>query len=114
MDTDIRLAVTRNLKELFVNRPELRTSGAVKQVFELLESKKEQFDPRAFLTPLMDTVMYGTIPNDDVLAICNCIEAGVREAIGTLIVEFGSVGRAPLVETVTLEEMAQRYRKAGI
>ena len=114
VDTDIRLAVTRNLKELFVRRPELRTSGAVKQVFELLESNTDKFDPRVFLTPLMNTVMYGDITNDDVRAVCDGIEAGVREAIGTLIVEFGSVGRAPLVEAVTLEEMAQRYRKAGI
>ena len=114
VDTDIRLAVTRNLKELFVCRPELRASSAVKQVFELLESNPDKFDPRVFLTPLMDTVMYGNIPNEDVNAVCSCIEAGVREAIGTLIVEFGSVGRAPLVEAVTLEEMAQRYREVGI
>ena len=43
-----------------------------------------------------------------------CIEKGVREVVGTLIVEFDSVGKAPLVEQVTLEEMAERYRKAGI
>jgi hypothetical protein len=29
-------------------------------------------------------------------------------------VECGSVGKARLVETVTLDEMAERYRKAGI
>ena len=36
---------------------------------------------------------------------------GVREAVGTLIVEFGSVGRAPLVELAGLDEMAARYAK---
>ena len=39
------------------------------------------------------------------------IEKGVKEAIGTLIVEFGSYGKAPLVEMTSLEEMAERYRK---
>ena len=38
----------------------------------------------------------------------------VKEVVGTLIVEFGCVGKAPLVERVTLDEMAERYRKDGI
>ena len=42
------------------------------------------------------------------------IEKGVKEAVGTLIVDFDSYGKAPLVENVTLDEMAERYRKAGI
>ena len=42
------------------------------------------------------------------------LERGVKEVVGTLIVEFGSFGKAPLVEQVSLEEMAERYRKAGI
>ena len=39
---------------------------------------------------------------------------GVKEAVGTLIVDFDSYGKAPLVENVSLDEMAERYRKAGI
>ena len=114
VDTDIRLAVTRNMKELFANRPQLRTSPSIGGVYSLLEQHPEQFDPRAFLPPIMDTVMYGTVPDADVAAICDCIEKGVHEVVGTLIVEFGSVGKAPLIERVTLDEMAERYRKAGI
>lgn len=112
VDTDIRLAVTRNLKELFAQKPALQKSGAIGGIFELMEAKLEQFDPRAFLAPIMDTVMYGSIPDDDVRQVCGCIERGVKEAVGMLIVEFGSVGKAPLVEQVTLDEMAQRYRKS--
>ena len=114
VDTDIRLAVTRNLKELFAQRPELQASASIGGIYERLQAKPEQFDPRAFLQPIMDTVMYGTVPDDDVRAVCGCIERGVKEAVGTLIVEFGSVGKAPLVEPVGLDEMAWRYRKAGI
>lgn len=114
VDTDIRLAVTRNLKELFASRPELQSSASVGEIYRLLEEKPEQFDPRAFLPPIMDTVMYGNVPDGDVAAVCGCIERGVHEAVGTLIVEFGSVGKAPLVERVTLDEMAERYRKEGI
>ena len=59
VDTDIRLAVTRNMKELFVKYPELRTSASIGEIYELLEAKKSQFDPRVFLPPIMDTVMKG-------------------------------------------------------
>ena len=114
VDTDIRLAVTRNMKELFHNQPALRQSESIGGIYKLLEEKKSAFDPRAFLPPIMDTVMYGNVPDADVAAIVDCVERGVREVVGTLIVEFGSVGHAPQVERVTLDEMAQRYRKAGI
>ncbi|RKJ02337.1 ketose-bisphosphate aldolase [bacterium D16-54] len=111
VDTDIRLAVTRNMKELFAEYPEKRTSASIGGIYELLETKKNQFDPRAFLPPIMDTVMYGNIPDEDVAAIVDCVERGVKEVVGTLIVQFGSFGKAPLVEQVSLDEMAERYKK---
>lgn len=114
VDTDIRLACTRNLKELFRDRPELRTSEFVGGVYERMEAKKSAFDPRAFVEPIYDTIMHGNVPNEDVAAVVDCLERGLKEVVGTLIVEFGSVGKAPLVEMVTLDEMAERYRKAGI
>lgn len=114
VDTDIRLAVTRNLRELFWYNPELRQHESIKPIYELLQTKTADFDPRVFLPPIMDTVMYGNVPNDDVAKIVECIEKGVKEVVGTLIVEFDSVGKAPLVECVSLDEMADRYRKAGI
>lgn len=114
VDTDIRLAVTRNMKELFHYRPELQSSASIGAIYRLLEEKKTAFDPRVFLPPIMNTVMYGDVPDEDVAAIVDCVERGVREVVGTLIVEFGSVGKAPTVERVTLDEMAERYRKEGI
>ncbi len=114
VDTDIRLAVTRNMKELFARQPELQSSASIGGVYRLLEEKPEQFDPRAFLPPVFDTVMYGVVEDDDRAALVRAIEAGVREAVGTLLVEFGSVGKAPLVECRTLDEMAEFYAKEGI
>ena len=55
--------------------------------------------------------MYGQVPDQDVADIMDCVERGVKEVVGTLIVEFGSYGKAPLVEQVTLEEMIERYKK---
>ena len=114
VDTDIRLAVTRNMKELFARDKALQNSASIGAIYELLEKNKAAFDPRVFLPPIMDTVMYGNIPDDDVARICKCVEDGVKEVVGTLIVKFGSYGKASKVELVTLDEMAERYKKAGI
>ncbi len=114
VDTDIRLAVTRNMKELFAKDVTLRSSASVGVIYELLEKNKTAFDPRVFITPIMDTVMTGNVPNDDVARICECIEKGVKEVVGTLIVKFESFGKAPRVEVVTLEQMADYYKKKGI
>lgn len=111
VDTDIRLAVTRNMKAFFKNNPDRRESSSIGEIYRLLEAKKNQLDPRAFLTPIMDTVMLGNIPDIDVAAIVRCIEMGVQEVVGASIVDFGSVGRASLVENVSLDEMTERYRK---
>ena len=62
----------------------------------------------------MDAVMYGNIKDDDERLLFERMEAGVKEAVGTLIVQFESYGKAPLIEMVTLDEMAERYKKAGI
>ncbi len=112
VDTDIRLAVTRNMRELFEREPELKESS-LSGVWQLLDEKRDQFDPRAFLPPVYDLVMYGTVADDAQAKLVAAIEAGVKEAVGTLIVQFGSYGKAPLVEVATLDEMAGRYAKAG-
>lgn len=110
VDTDIRLAVTRNMKELFAKYPEKRTSASIGAIYELLETKRDQFDPRVFLPPIMDTVMYGTISDEDVAEIVACIERGVKEVVGTLIVQFGSFGKAPLIRQKSLDEMIEFYK----
>ena len=111
VDTDIRLAVTRNMKELFAERPELRASASIGGVYRLLEEKRSAFDPRVFFPPIMDTVLTGNIPDSDDAALMERDEQGVKEAVGSLIVNFGSYGRAPLVERRTLEDMKAFYAK---
>ena len=111
VDTDIRLAVTRNMKELFAQKPELQKSPSIGGVYALLEEKKSAFDPRVFFPPIMDTVLTGNVPDDDVALLMSRVEAGVKEAVGSLIVNFGSYGKAPLVEQKSLEDMIAFYKK---
>ncbi len=111
VDTDIRLAVTRNIREYFIKNPDKKTSQTIHGIWSLMEQKSEQFDPRVYLTPVMQTLITGAETEDnDILDIIGCIKRGVKEVVGTLIVEFGAVGYAPLIEHVTLDEMAQRYK----
>ena len=114
VDTDIRLAVTRNLRQLFISKPSLLHDPALREMHQLLEAKRQAFDPRVFLTPIMETVMYGTIPSDEVAELVKAVKLGVMEVVGTLVVEFGCVGKADLVVPVTLEQMADRYQKEGL
>ena len=111
VDTDIRLSVTRNMKELFRNNTMLRESDSIGEIYRLLENNKDKFDPRIFRTPIMETVMFGQIPDKDTEKIVSCIERGVKEVVGTLIVQFGSYGRAPYVVNKSLEEMKEFYKK---
>lgn len=114
VDTDIRLAVTRNVREYFSLNSARRENPEIKAIWDLLVANPKAFDPRYFLTPIMDTMMYGTIPNEGVSDIVKCIRQGVMEVVGTLIVQFGSYGKMNLVEFKTLEQMAEYYKKRGI
>jgi len=111
VDTDIRLAITRNVREYFANNPEKKNSPYIGSIWNIMEQKPEQFDPRVYLPPIMDTLLTDRVPDSDVADIIDCIERGVKEVVGTLIVQFGSVGYAPKIEQVTLEDMAKRYQK---
>jgi fructose-bisphosphate aldolase class II len=114
IDTDIRLAVTRNIREYFSQQPEKRQSKSIGKIWSIMGDKPDQFDPRVYLPPIMDTLLTGDIPDKDVADIVDRIENGVREIVGTMIVKFGSVGYAPRIELVSLEEMANRYKKEAI
>lgn len=115
VDTDIRLAITRNIREYFVRHPEKQSSPTVGAVWELMEARADQFDPRVYLTPVMEPLITGAeITDPDLLDIVRCMKAGVHEAAGALIVAFGSAGYAGRIPCVTLEQMAERYRQDGI
>ena len=55
VDTDIRLACTRNLLELFENEPELRESASIGQLYKDLKKNPKNFDPRNYVASIMDT-----------------------------------------------------------
>lgn len=111
VDTDIRMACTRNLMELFRREPSLKTSSSVGALYEAMISKPANVDPRNYVASIMDTILYGTIPDADVGKVVQCMKDGVIESIAPLLVQFGSYRKSQLIEPVTLEMMADRYKK---
>jgi len=114
VDTDIRLACTRNIMELFRKNPELKESEAIGQVYRDMVEKPRNFDPRNYVGSIMDAIMYGKIEHEHVKLIDDCMQNGVMESIAPLLVQFGSYRKSHLIEAVTLEMMADRYKKEGI
>ena len=111
VDTDIRMACTRNLMEMFRREPALKTSSSVGALYEAMVSQPANVDPRNYVASIMDTILYGTIPDADVGKVVQCMKDGVIESIAPLLVQFGSYRKSQLIEPVTLERMADRYKK---
>ncbi|MGI6578480.1 MAG: class II fructose-bisphosphate aldolase [Eubacteriales bacterium] len=112
VDTDIRLAITRNFREYFAKYPEKQKSPSISGVYELMVKNASAFDPRVYLPPVMNQLISDVeIVDADILSLVELIKEGVREAVGSLVVEFGSYGKADFIEAKSLEEMADFYRK---
>ena len=110
IDTDIRLAVTRNLRELFLKDAGIRQHFSA--VWAIMQNKPEQFDPRDYLVPIMEPLILGTFGvNEQEQRLKEALKRGVKEAVGALIIQFGSYGDAFQFEAASLEKMAEFYRQ---
>ena len=114
VDTDIRLACTRNIMELFRDHPKLKDSASIGQVYRDMVANPKNFDPRNYTASIMDAILYGKIADEDVAKVVECMKDGVTESIAPLLVQFGSYRKSNLIEPVTCEQMADRYKKEGI
>ncbi len=93
IDTDIRLAVTRNLREWLAGA--MMSDPTIEKIKSLLSEKLQEIDFRLFLSPIQDLLTDGTREYPKALEpIRSCIERGSAEIVGTLIVQFGSAGKA--------------------
>ena len=111
VDTDIRLAVTRNFREYFQRNEDKRSSASIGKVWDLLCDNPDKFDPRVFLPSVMDQmIIMDNISDQDVAELDALVMSGVKEVVGTMIVHFGSNGHAGDVEVKSLSQMANIYK----
>ena len=78
------------------------------------QGNPKNFDPRNYVASIMDTITLGVVPDAHVQKVVDCMKDGVTESIAPLLVQFGSYRKSHLIEVVTCEQMAERYKKAGI
>ena len=100
VDTDIRLAIMRNFRELLNQKHDI-TDPKVKALLDLVEGAPAELDPRHVMPNIMDYVMTNHIASHDLAKVNGCIENGVKEIVAQLIVSFGMVGQAEKVKTLS-------------
>ena len=94
MDTDIRLATTRNLLEYYEADKERQKDS---KVYPLLKEKPDSFEYRYYLKEYIEELETNKNFNDELKAIVPLMEKAVKEIVLTASVEFGSVGDAPYI-----------------
>jgi len=97
IDSDIRLATTRNFRELGKLHPELLTNASTKGIYDLLAANEADIDPRTFMAPVMDLVTTNNAETPELQQINRAVNLGTQEIMGQLIVNFGMLGMAPKV-----------------
>ncbi len=95
IDTDIRLAITRNIREYFANNPD-KIEGS--KIYNLLIEKPETFEYRYYLKEYNDELQTNKINSSELKEILPLIKKGVKEIVLTASIEFGSVGDANYIK----------------
>jgi fructose-bisphosphate aldolase class II len=115
IDTDMRLCITRNIREFLFNSVLKQTDPILKAVWEKLTANPAEIDFRIYLQPIAELLLDASAKAEgNVQSIIRCMERGIAEIVSTLLVQFGSVGYANRVRRTTLDEMAAGYRAKGI
>lgn len=89
LDTDIRLAITKNFLTYFKNN---EPQGRLKEIQAYLKDHPTVFDPRVFLGLLSEDVITNIEETDDVLIAKKLIKDGVYEIAARMITYLGSSG----------------------
>ncbi len=91
IDTDIRLATTRNIREYFNNNPEKKANS---KIYPLLEAKPESFEYRYYLQDYIDELVTGKVVSNELKEVSPLIEKAVKEIVLATSIYFGSLGDA--------------------
>ena len=113
IDTDMRLSITRNIREyLYKNDSILRNNPVCQKIWNNMSEKPEEIDFRIYLEPIKEFLINYNVTKDTVYIadIIKCMEKGVAEIVSSLIVHFGSIGYSNRIKKSTLSEMADSYK----
>jgi fructose-bisphosphate aldolase class II len=115
IDTDLRLCITRNIREFLLNSSLKDTDPVLKAIWAKMTENPAEIDFRLYLQPIAELLLDANASVEgNSRNIISCMEKGIGEIVSTLLVQFGSVGYANRVKRITLAEMAAGYRAKGI
>lgn len=107
MDTDIRLATTRNVLEYFASHKDKQNS----EIYKLMKAKPESFDYRYYLSPIMNELLGIKKEGEEAEVMEDLLKKAVKEIVLTASVSFGDVGDAKYISNISLDEMKKEYQK---
>jgi fructose-bisphosphate aldolase class II len=115
IDTDLRLCITRNIREFLYNSPLKDSDPILQKIWGIMCEKPFEIDFRLYLEPIREFLLDASmLAEGNIRKVMMCLEKGVVESVGSLIVQFGSVGYANRVSRTSLEKMADIYKANGI
>ena len=95
MDTDIRLATTRNLREFYLANPEIAKTS---KIYPLMLEKPDVFEYRYYLKNYIDELETNKNFNEELKLITPLLKKACKEIVLTASIEFGSVGDAKYIK----------------
>jgi fructose-bisphosphate aldolase class II len=114
IDTDMRLCITRNIREFLLGSDLKETDPVLKAIWEKMTANPAEIDFRIYLQPIAELLLDASAQAEgNVCSIIRCMEKGIAEIVSALLVQFGSVGYANRMRRTTLEEMAAGYKISG-
>jgi fructose-bisphosphate aldolase class II len=115
IDTDMRLCITRNIREFLLNSGLKDIDPIFKAIWEKMSTNPVEIDFRLYLQPIAELLLDASVEaKRNVYNIIRCIEKGIAEIVSTLLVQFGSVGYSNRVQQITLEKMVDGYQEKGL
>ncbi len=98
VDTDIRLTIDRNVREVLQSNPNLLKDEYVKMIDDKLKRNPADFDPRYFMADIIDVMATGEIPTEEVGKVVEAMKDAVMEVCGRMIIAFGSDEKIKYIE----------------
>ncbi len=97
IDTDMRLSITRNIRELFSESGSFQSDSDATEVARYLNDNPAEIDFRKILAPVSTTLITGQTDSDFSKDIAISLERGAAEIAAQLIVEFNAVGKSRIL-----------------
>ena len=95
MDTDIRLATTRNILEYFEENPDKIANS---KIYPLLKAKPDSFEYRYYLKDYINQLQSTKNIDGEIKEIIPLMEKAVKEIVLTANIEFGCFGKAKYIK----------------